>query len=263
MLRRFRHRLHQLQDMEQSPFGKLLPELRLQIYELVLHRRKSLTVTRVERRQRLMPALEEPSDADQILALLLTCRATTQECRQLLYSLNTFGFDEVGMLIDFRRFFSDVNEAALGFVVVKLRWVEPKAWLGESVSHSIDAICDVWQIANRFPKSECRMRIEYTYGGSMWLPLERELSLEFDPRRLDSSIAEASMRVETMLTSAKDVEETRGLNKLLDMIDEVAFELEMKTGLTGLWEAAHTRKTAASIDWSWRMMTLGGDGIEA
>ena len=122
--------------MDGSPFGKLPPELRNRVYELVLANNEVFEITTTA----FGPDFARPRSTPQYVkmhpvAMTVTCKKMRAECTQLFYSGNTFSFSftadpcyhgpqnhskrELWIFSRFRKAIGTLNAAALRSIIIK------------------------------------------------------------------------------------------------------------------------------------------------
>ena len=179
--------------MDDSSFGKLAPELRTRIYELVLIRpdpiklRSSSLRSTPKPPKRLANRMRRNSRRRRHpFALSITCRLMHAECTQLAYARNIFNipFDapySVGVQLQaFRLKIGPKNASALRNVILSIQLMNRSNFSGP-LMESIKALQELQGNA----KTQCELRVQLTLI-DLW-PSSRSVMLELRLRDLKGS----------------------------------------------------------------------------
>ncbi|KAK5131406.1 hypothetical protein LTR08_000942 [Meristemomyces frigidus] len=181
--------------MYDSPFGKLSPELRNRIYELVLAREKPYRFN-ISSYYGVKQEIKLPAWKLNTVALPSACKSFHGESTALFYAANKFEFNSAENFKSFCAMIGDKNVAALRDVVVFVGGysvdgtrITRRANNGRTVAEMAETRANVVDMAALLLK--CSVMVEYSLHSELWIR-----SFRADPRELSASFAQ--IREETV-----------------------------------------------------------------
>ncbi|KAK4550143.1 hypothetical protein LTR36_003110 [Oleoguttula mirabilis] len=204
--------------MENSTFGKLAPELRNRIYELVLALEDEfvLKVSDIDDCLRRHPKAVQSAP----LALTATCKSVRAEATPLFYATNTFvicarplqGEDGVALLEEFRQRIGQANAVVLHSVVIdagKLAKDAPPCRLLSAI------------LANSAENPACTMKVRAHFRLDTQHNTEY-FRLQLDVRRLGGTGKDARQKIEAKVLTARLRREAEAVRLLCHQAAESA-----------------------------------------